>query len=123
MSEWREERRAAIRFWERGRLVYNVVLAIPAIGAYSLGADMSAAIGDLPAFGTTKVARLFVEAALGANVLFTLVYALEFLLGDLTSRPTRRRIRLSVLVFGILFGAVLAFHGGVAISNLQYPDR
>ncbi len=74
--------------------------------------------------GTAEVAWFFALAAISANACYTLVYALEFLLGgEEPVRLWRRGGRLVVLVLGTLLGAFIAFRGGIAIATIEYQYR
>jgi hypothetical protein len=115
-----EIRRAAVRYWERRRIVYNVLLAPPSIVSYSLGA-MSRGGGSDSLFTTPHALLLFAMAALGANVCYSFVYALEFWFGNrdpeslwnVGGRPI-------ILLCGIILGIVLAHKGGLEIAFMQY---
>jgi hypothetical protein len=98
-----EIRRAAVRYWEKRRIVYNVLLVPPSIVSYSLGA-MSRGGGSDSLFTTPHALLLFAMAALGANVCYSFVYALEFWFGNRnpdslwnvgTSLPMTRRVGLA----------------------------
>lgn len=122
MRDLRAYRNAAIRYWETRRLVYNALLALPAIVGYAATAELPSAVGDPEHFGMGQVAWLFFLSALGANICYTFAYALEFHFGS--DEPASRWLRCGrtcAFVVGTLIAMLLAFEGGRTIGLLQYP--
>ena len=93
---------SAIRFWERGRLAYNLVLAAVAIAVYVAG---------LPGSATRLVAdawlQLFLLAVL-ANVAFCTAYLVDIAVQFSGFRERWLRSRWWLLTLGILFAATVA---------------
>lgn len=121
MSEFNEHRASAIRYWERKRIWYNLALIPPALLGYFSGTFAAVVIDEAPArLGWTAVATLFLTSAIGANICFSLAYALEFLWGS--SEPNSAWIRSRrgwVWLMGTLFAMLLSLFGGRAIGLLQ----
>jgi hypothetical protein len=115
-----EIRRAAVRYWEKRRIVYNVLLVPPSIVSYGFGA-MSRGGGSDSLFTTPHALLLFAMAALGANVCYSFVYALEFWLGNLDPESSWSVAgRPIILTCGIILGIFLAYKGGFEIALMQY---
>jgi len=114
-------RAAAIRYWERRRIFWNLALVLPALIGYFPGAAVSAGLGDVRHVDDRRLLILFVSYVFAANICFTLAYVLEFLFGD--DDPQSRWLRhgrpLTFLV-GTALGMFLAFLGGVAIFRAEY---
>lgn len=91
----------AIRFWERARIGYNLVLAAVVIGYF---------IAGLP----SSTSRLSVDLALGlfilavlANVAFCAAYPVDIFARMSSFNALWLRVRWVVLVIGILFAAAI----------------
>jgi hypothetical protein len=114
-------RKAAIRYWERRRIIYNLALIPPAFFGWIVCAGVSAAVGDRQSLGSGSVLNLFVISAIGANICYSFAYALEFLIGHNGSKTWWLRWgRTVALLLGILLGMFLALLGGRNIANLEY---
>ena len=120
-----------IRHWEKGRLIYNVLLVPPAFVGYVAGASIAVAVDDPRAFGIGKLLVLFVIAAIAANCCFSLVYAVEFLWQKADADPQatinddppwKARSRFYVVFVGALLSMALAFIVAAAIANMQYSQ-
>lgn len=120
MSDFQTYRSAAIRYWERRRIVYNLALTPPALLGYAATSAFGVASSQ-PRFGVGGLVVWFVVAAIIANVLYSLAYATEFWFGsaDLASR-WQRFVRPALLVSGILLGMLLALKGGREIAGMRY---
>ena len=120
MHDFTAFRRLAIRYWERRRILYNLALAPPALVSY-LFTDCMNWVGDSHPFHYAYLFLLFGLSALGANIFYSFVYALEFFLGS--EEPTSRWMRFgrsTVFVGGVLFAMLLALAGGWNIAQLDY---
>jgi hypothetical protein len=123
MLDYESFRHAALRYWEKRRLWYNLALVPPALLGYAPSA-LSAAVGDQQRLGSAGVIGLFVLSAVGANVCYSGAYALEFFFA--TDDPHSRWLRSGrrfFFVAGILFGMGLAFIGGRNIHIMEYSFR
>lgn len=118
-------RRAAARYWEKRRVVYNLLLVPPSIVSYGLGA-MSRGGGNDSLFTTPYALLLFAMAALGANGCYSFVYTLEFWFGNRDPQSSWNVAgRPIILLSGLIMGIVLAWQGGLQIACIQYdsPDQ
>jgi hypothetical protein len=114
-------RKSAIRYWERRRLLYNLVLVPPSFFVYTVSITLFAA-GDVEphlayAFG------MFGFAALCANICYSFAYAMEFFFGD--ENPNSKWLssgRTTTFVLGILLSIVLAVMTAYNIAALEW-DR
>ncbi len=121
--EFADYRREAIRYWERRRIVWNLILVPPSVFAYMFAAGIAIGIGDQRQFGYPMVAALFCFAAVGANICYSLAYVIEFWVAGRDAedayRTTGRRL---LFALGCLVGIGLALAGGRDIAILQYPS-
>ena len=123
MNDYHAFRHAAIRYWERRRIVYNVALLPPSVLTYALAAAVSRA-GDDYGWHRWYVLFLFLFSALGANICYTFAYALEFLFGS--DDPASRWLRFgrsTVFASGLAFSALLAAIGGRNIALMEFYFR
>jgi len=131
--------REAARFWERGRLVYNAILATVVLLWLVLTWPHFRPALTLGSF------EAFAVLGLLANLCYSAAYLAEFFIQLPAPGPSRRRARIALLVLGILFALVLenywiadeiypyannpppAFIGGTAAmptafaSNMNFP--
>ena len=124
MNDFAESRRAAIRYWERRRIVYNVALLPPSLLAYFLNSAVAEGVGDTPNFGLPMAGLLFLASAIGANLCYSFAYALEFLF--LNARPGswwKGWGRTVAFFGGTVVGMLLATFGGQQIYLLQYSPH
>lgn len=112
---------SAIRYWELRRIIYNVALTPPALVGYVLSAGLSAGVGDEAQFGLGGILLLFFLSAVGANICFSFVYALEFLFGiDAPESRWSLFWRPLLMVLGTLLAMLLSFFGGANIAIMEY---
>jgi hypothetical protein len=121
MHDFAAWKKQTIRYWERRRIAYNLLLIPPAFFGWGLAGSVSAGVGDQQHLTTAGVLFLFFLAALGANICYSFVYALEFLFGsdDLKQGWNAHRRNL-IFVAGVLLSILLALIGGRNIANAQY---
>jgi hypothetical protein len=123
MLDYSSFRRAAVRYWEKRRLWYNLALVLPAFLGYAPSV-VSAGVGDRQHLGTAAVACLFLLSALGANICYSFAYALEFMFAtEATDSSWLRFGRRLCFIFGTLFAMMLAFMGGQNIYYMEYYHR
>lgn len=91
----------AIKFWERGRIVYNLALL-----AVTLGILVPA---ELDRLGWYQMSFPLLLLAVIANVLYCVVYPVDLLAQASDFRAVWRTLRWGLLAFGVLFGAAMAF--------------
>lgn len=123
MRDYSAFRHTAIGYWERRRIIYNVLLIPPSVLMYMLFAGVSRA-GDSYNWHPYLVILLFLASALGANICYTFAYALEFLFGsdDPASRWLRSG-RSTAFASGLAFAILLAAIGGRNIALLEFYYR
>ena len=121
MSPTSDQKKAGIRYWERRRIAYNLLLVPPALGGWFLRGVIPACVGDEMKVGFVAIALLFAMCAIGANVCFSYAYVLEFwVLTDTDDQFWKKRGRSLVFAGGCLIGFVLAFIGGMQIAVIEY---
>src|SRR5689334_15529953 len=119
MRDYSTFRGKAIRYWERRRIVYNLVLIPPALVSYAF-ADTMNWVGDPHPTLYRFIFVWFALSAIGANICYTFAYVLEFLFGsDDPTSPWLRSGRRTAFFGGILFAIVLAFVGGAHIAAME----
>ena len=123
--EFADYRKEAIRYWERRRIIWTLILVPPSVVAYLFASGLALGIGSPGApgaFGYPMVAALFCLAAFGANICYSFVYAIEFWMAGRDAEDDYRANGRRILFFlGCLLGIGLAFAGGQRIAILQYP--
>jgi len=98
---FREAASNAIRYWERARIGYNIVLAVVVIGYYIAGLP-----GSKSQLSVDLGLGLFILAVL-ANVAFCAAYAVDIFAQMSSYSALWLRVRWVVLVVGILFAAAI----------------
>ncbi len=117
-------RRAAIRFWERGRIVYNLALLPAAAAGYLPRVSVCFGVGDDPHLSDSAILRLFIAYAVAANLCYTFAYVLEFFLAsDDATTLWNRRGRLLAFLLGTLLSVIVAFFAAFGIALAQFPDN
>lgn len=112
----------AIKYWEKRRIVWNLLLVPPAILSYWLASGVAAGIGDPPAFDWPIIAIMFCFAAVGANICYSFAYVIEFWIqGTRAEVGYRQNGRTALFVLGCFLGMGLALSGGASIAQAQYP--
>lgn len=113
-------RRAALRYWESRRVIYNLALVPPALVSWGF-TDTINWVGDPHETHYAYLLLLFGLSALGANICYSFAYGLEFIFGnDDPASRWHRFGRTSVFVAGILFAMLVALFGGWNIAQLDY---
>ena len=117
-----ENKRETIKYWEKKRVTWNLLLVPPAIFSYWLASGFAVGIGDLPTFGWPMVAVMFCCSAAGANICYSFAYVVEFWIqGEQVETSYRERGRKILFVLGCFLGIGLALCGGTSIAQMQYP--
>ena|SRR6476620_3272854 len=111
---FREAITDAVRFWERGRLAYNLLLAtvvgVVFVAGWPLSRDAL----------TTDVAQQLFVLAVVANALYCAAYVVDVVVQFSEFRAPWRRHRWLLLALGSLFAAILArFAARVLFGGLQ----
>lgn len=93
----------AIRYWERGRIIYNIVLAGVTIMIFAVGWAEGQAI-----LSFAVIPSLIILAVL-ANVAYCAAYAVDIIVQHSEFRTPWLRYRWILFVIGLLFAAMLAY--------------
>lgn len=101
----RERLSDALRFWEVGRLPYNLALAFTALGSLSVqGLLTPAGLGPMAPYFPALLAL-----AGAANLLYCAAYPIDLILQASSFRPQRRAWRLGLWSAGTLFAMALTW--------------
>ncbi|HUX32504.1 MAG TPA: hypothetical protein VMV51_01425 [Gemmatimonadaceae bacterium] len=103
----------ALRYWERRRIVYNVALALLALGWVVLTWPHFQ-----PAFTLDSLGKLLVLALL-ANVCYTTAYLVDLPLQQTAFRDTWLRYRWTLFAAGLLLALLFAYYW---IGDEIYPS-
>jgi hypothetical protein len=74
-------RKTTIRYWERRRIIYNLLLLPPAVLSYAFVDNLNY-VGEPHKTYYHYILPLFMLSAVGANICYCLAYALEFIFGS-----------------------------------------
>jgi hypothetical protein len=107
----------AIRYWERGRLVFNIVLALIVAAIFFQAWPESK---NALTFGTAQA--LFILAVL-ANIAYSVVYVVDLFVQYSELRATWLRFRWILFVIGLLFAAILTNFMATTLFNQPLPPR
>ena len=112
---------SALRYWERRRIAYILLLTPPALLGWGLGGAVGGAAGDPAVVGVGGLSLLFIFAAICANICYSLCYALEFLmLSASDDAAILKNFRTAAFFCGCMLSLPLALIGGRNIAFLQY---
>jgi hypothetical protein len=118
----RELRAEALRYWEKRRIIYNLLLIPPAWFGWGISRSFTYHIDDRQPAGLTdpKVLASLVTLCIAANLCYSAVYVLEFLFmsekkGAFWPAPART----ICLVLGCLFAMVVAAKTGGQLEQLH----
>jgi len=92
----------ALRYWERHRIVYNLVLLVVVAAIFGANAAAFGRIVSLDLF-----LQLFLLAVL-ANVAYCAAYPVDFTVQWSTLRPSWLRMRWIVFLIGLAFATTIA---------------
>jgi uncharacterized membrane protein YkvI len=112
-SVFREAITDAVRFWERGRLAYNLLLAAVVGAVFATEWPVSR-----EALNAEAARQLFVLAVV-ANALYCAAYVVDVVVQFSEFRAPWRRYRWLLLALGSVFAAVLAHYAVRALFALQ----
>jgi energy-coupling factor transporter transmembrane protein EcfT len=117
MSTIRENITDAIKFWERGRILYNVALAIVVVVHFIAAYPLSKA-----ALSLNSALGLFLLAVV-ANIAYCAAYPVDLFAQWSGFRDVWRKYRWALLALGITFAAVITHFvsGGIFIPEVNTP--
>jgi hypothetical protein len=119
MRDYPAYKKSAIRYWERRRILYNLLLVPPALVGYMVTSSLIY-VGDPHRTLHGLVLSMLVLCIVGANVCFSFAYALEFFFGS--DDPASRWLqsgRRAALIVGVLLAILLALIGGRDIARME----
>lgn len=120
MHDHQAFRRPAVRYWERRRIVYNLALVLPAWLGFAF-TDTINWVGDAHKIYYPYIPIWFALSAVGANICYSFVYALEYFFGsDDPASSWLRFGRTAALIGGILLAMAFALIGGYNIAQLHW---
>src|SRR5688572_14619220 len=113
MANFDSDRRSIIQIWERRRKVYNLSLILPTMFGYSTVGVISAAVGDQEKLSSLGWLLAMLSLILAANVCYSGVYAIEFILWKESGNAWwQRKGRKLVFIAGTLISMLFAMMGG-----------
>ena len=116
----RAYRRQAIKYWEIGRVIYNLILACVTLIGYFPSAAIASA-GDGPKYHSDLlVCILFIQLAIGANICYSFAYAIEFFVAGRFSNQTITLIRYGLFLIGTFVATVLALFTSMGVGVWQF---
>lgn len=121
MNDFAAYRKSAIRYWERRRIGYNVLL-IPCMAfGFLVAAGMNGLDDREMRLGWVGTLLLFGGYLFTANLCYSLVYATEFIFGSEDARSMWRRwLATAVFTAGTLFSLPMGLVIGRDIANIAY---
>lgn len=112
-------KRDALAYWEKRRVVYNLLLIPASLFAWGISSELTYSIDEGTPAKLTDLPVLFalVILCIGANLCYTFVYALEFIfLAESSSKFWPKPGRTIFLILGCLLGIWFA---SVTMSQIQ----
>lgn len=121
MTTMAEQKKTVVCYWERRRIIYNLLLVPPTLLGWFMGGAVSASVGDPERISLVALVTLFVACVLAANICFSFAYVFEFLcMAEADSTFWKQRGRSLVFAIGCIGAIALAWLGGIQISAIQY---
>lgn len=101
--------------------MFNVVISAAATVTFLFASAVPSGIGDRPQFSDGQLGRVFLLWLFGANVMYSLAYAVEFVLSsdDVTTRWNRFG-RTATLIAGILASLLIAAYSGSLVAEAMW---
>ena len=113
-------KKSAIRYWERRRILYNLALVPTSFFGFAL-ADTINHVGDPHSLNYWRVLAMFGLAAFGANICYSIAYALEFVFGNEDAASRWMRLgRSYVFAAGVVCSMLLAFVAAANIAHWEF---
>ena len=113
-----EIKKEAIRYWERRRIVWNVLIVIPAIYAWYIVVSDILRGDAFPKQRIPEILGAFIGAGFLANICYSFAYAAEFCFSHTAlSDVYRETVRPVLFLFGCLIGIALAVFCGMVIAG------
>ena len=99
----------AIKYWEKYRIVYNLILLFPTY----LGYQIASGFPNPDPVATTSSPNLIVDLVIlciGANFCYTFAYVPDFFIQLSDFKESWRKKRIILFVFGTIFASYLALN-------------
>lgn len=111
-----------VKYWERGRLIYLLLLCPASAAGYFFGEVVAAlTFGDTAFLSTWHIWMMFFVGFLNANFAFSFAYVLEFVfMGTLKYKSYIECGRSLLFASGCVLGIYLAFGASRAIAYAKY---
>ncbi|MEM7601830.1 MAG: hypothetical protein AAF357_10500 [Verrucomicrobiota bacterium] len=114
-------KKAGIKFWERGRRIYLLLLCPAAAAGYFLTGEVVAAFGDKAFLSTWEILMMFFVGFVNANISYSFAYVLEFaFIGTSRYKGYNEGGRSLWFASGCALGMILAFAASRAIAFAKY---
>ena len=121
MNDFAAYRKSAIRYWERRRISYNVLLVPCMMLGFLVTAGMNAVDDREMRMGWVGTLLLFCGYLFTANLCYSLVYAAEFIFGsEDEGSKWRRWLATTLFTLGTLFSLPIGLGVGRDIANISY---
>lgn len=114
------DHRRIVRYWERRRWVFLLLLVPPTLLGYLPPASISAGVGDQQIMSSGEVALAFFASFLAANLCYTFIYAVEFLIMGTRIQEEYQLWRRWLFVAGVLLGFAAAWFTAQGIYFMEY---
>ncbi len=103
----------SIKFWEKGRLIYNIILTLIVIGFFIVGIMQGKKIAYL------NISLGLFVLAIGANILYCSAYFIDIFIQLSAFQEFWKKYRWVLLVLGILLASIFAW----VVSNGMFIPR
>jgi hypothetical protein len=119
MHDYPAFKKSAIRYWERRRVLYNLLLVPPTFFSYMATAGVIY-VGDPHRTLYGLVLSMLTLSIVGANICYSFAYALEFFFtSDDPESLWLQSGRRATFIAGVLFAMLLALVGGYDIAMTE----
>ncbi|MBL9131249.1 MAG: hypothetical protein JNG86_08625 [Verrucomicrobiaceae bacterium] len=114
--------KAGVKYWERGRLIYLLLLCPASAAGYFVGEVVAAlTFGDTVFLSNWQVLMMFCVGFVSANIAFSFAYVLEFAFMGTSRYPKYIETGRSLwFASGCVLGVILAFVASRAIAYAKY---
>lgn len=115
-------KKAGVKYWERGRLIYLLLLCPASAAGYFAGELVAAlSFGDVAFLSTWQILMMYFVGFVNANIAFSFAYVLEFaFMGTLRYKSYIENGRPIWFASGCGLGILLAFGASRAIAFAKY---
>jgi hypothetical protein len=113
---------ASVKYWERGRLIYLLLLCPASAAGYFMGEVVAAlTFGDTAFLSTWQILMMFCVGFVNANIAFSFAYVVDFsFMGTSRYKKHIESGRSVWFASGCFLGMILAFGASHAIAYAKY---